>query len=160
MSTRGPNDYIAKHSLDHYAACWRSRSVCKECTRSSEGIFDHALKASISELYDSLLDVKGRVLDLDEENRSLRAELVSKDSIVRPHEVYGYFYFKDKMEQPLCPKCFQSQPRNVVFLAPLVTAIEGETYRECAVCHWTKWETPRPPVPRRMSSAQLHNGQF
>ena len=99
----------------------------------SEGIFDHALKASISELYDSLLDVKGRVLDLDEENRSLRAELVSKDWIVRPHEVYGYFYFKDKMEQPLCPKCFQSQPRNVVFLAPLVTAIEGETYRECAV---------------------------
>jgi hypothetical protein len=121
---------------------------------------DHALKASISELYDSLLDVKGRVLDLDEENRSLKAQLAREDSIIGPDETLGYFYFKEKMDQPLCPKCFQSQPRNAVFLEPLFTTTTGQKYRRCTVCGWTKWESQGLPTPTRISRAQLHNGQF
>jgi len=103
---------------------------------------DHSLKASVSELYDSVLDVKGRVLDLDEENRNLKGELARKDEIVGPLDPYGYFFYKDKPERPLCPKCLQSLPKNPVYLPPL-QSFEGGTYRFCMICGFENYETPR-----------------
>jgi len=103
---------------------------------------DHALKASVSELYDSVLDVKARVLDLDQENRELKAALAKKDEVIGPEEPHGYFFFKDKPEQPLCPKCWQSQPKNPVFLSPLTT-LDGGQYRSCIICRYDNYETPR-----------------
>jgi hypothetical protein len=103
---------------------------------------DHALKASISELYDSVLDVKGRVLDLDEVVRSLKAELAHKDQFNGPTEPHGYFFYKDKQDQPLCPRCFQKQPQHPVFLSPL-TNFDGGTYRSCIICGYDNYETPR-----------------
>lgn len=44
------------------ASAKNARDLAKESS-------DNELKASISELYDSLIDVKARVFDLDEENR-------------------------------------------------------------------------------------------
>ena len=79
---------------------------------------DHALKASVDELCDSVFDVKGRVLDLDEENRRLKAELARKDEFIGPIEPHGYFFYKEKQDQPLCPKCFQSLPQHPVYLSP------------------------------------------
>jgi uncharacterized small protein (DUF1192 family) len=102
---------------------------------------DHALKASVSELYDSVLDVRGRVLDLDEENRRLKAELSRKDEFTGPIEPHGYFFYKDKPQQPLCPKCIQSQPSNPVFLSPVFN-YNGGTKRTCIICDWDKFETP------------------
>jgi len=92
---------------------------------------DLALKASISELYDSLLDVKGRVVDLDEENRKLRAQLALMDEVVGPFNPHGYFYKKtdEAKEKPLCPKCWQSQPSKISFMSPLTAG-----WRKCVVC--------------------------
>jgi len=56
----------------------------------------HELKAAISDLYDEVLNVKERVLDLDEENRSLKSELARKNEIVGPDGPNRYFYYKDK----------------------------------------------------------------
>jgi hypothetical protein len=104
---------------------------------------DHALKASISELYDSLLDVKARVLDLDEENRRLTAELAKKDLVEGPTGQFGYFFHRDNSEQPLCPKCFQRQPSNTVFLGPLHKH-RGGMLRKCPVCEYGNYEvSPR-----------------
>ena len=105
---------------------------------------DHALKGAVSELYDSLLDVKGRVLDLDEENRKLKAELARKDNVVGPDDTNGYFFKKDKPDQPLCPKCYQSNPSNVVFLGPLHD-FNGGKRRSCRVCGFHHMETPMRP---------------
>lgn len=102
---------------------------------------NHDLKASISELYDSLLDVKARVLELDEENRRLKAELSQKDQVIGPTGQHGYFFRKDKPEQPLCPKCFQSQPSNEVFLGPLHKHRNGKL-RKCPVCNYGNYEEP------------------
>ncbi len=104
---------------------------------------DHALKGAVSELYDSLLDVKGRVLDLDEENRKLRAQLEQKDDVVGPFDPFGYFYKKtdDAKAKPLCPKCLQSQPSKVVFLSPPTDGTAG--WRACVVCSYNKFE-PHP----------------
>jgi hypothetical protein len=103
---------------------------------------DLALKGAVSELYDSLLDVKGRVLDLDEENRHLKEELVRKNEIIGPLDPHGYFFYKNKPDSPLCPKCLQSNPRNEVFLPPLKTW-DGGTYRYCIVCSTDFTETKR-----------------
>jgi hypothetical protein len=103
---------------------------------------DHALKGAVSELYDSLLDVKGRVLDLDEENRRLKTELARKDEFIGPIEPHGYFFYKEKPDQPLCPRCFQSQPQHPVYLSPL-TDFKGGQHRSCIICGYDNYETPR-----------------
>ncbi len=47
-------------------------------------ISDHALKGAVSKLCDEILDVKIRVLELDQENRYLKAALAQKDEVVGP----------------------------------------------------------------------------
>lgn len=107
---------------------------------------DHELKASVSELYDSVIDVKGRVLDLDEENRRLKAELTRKDDIEGPIEPFGYFFTKQKPENPLCPKCLQSEPNKVVFLGSL-RKHKGGQLRRCPVCSYGNYEEPPTTGP-------------
>ena len=116
-------------------------STAKTARDLAKDSSNHELKAIISELYDTVLDVKGRVLDLDEENRRLKEELARKDEFVGPEGPYGYFFYKDKPDRPLCPKCSQSQPRNPVFLLPL-QHFKGGTYRRCIVCQIDHIETP------------------
>ena len=124
---------------------------------------DYALKGAVSELYDSLLDVKARVLDLDEETRRLEAELAQKEEFIGPTEPHGYFFFKDKADQPLCPRCIQSQPSNPVFLSP-VFDYNGGTKRTCIICHWANVETPplasSPRNTRRRSFNSLRSQGF
>jgi hypothetical protein len=107
---------------------------------------NHDLKAAVSDLYDEVLNVKERVLDLDEENRRLKVELARTDEIIGPDEALGYFYFKDRMELPLCPKCYQSQPCNIVFLGPLHKH-NGGKLRKCSVCIFGKYEEPPSSGP-------------
>lgn len=107
---------------------------------------NNELKASISELYDGLLDVKARVLDLDEENRRLKTELARKDDIEGPVGPFGYFFTKQKPENPLCPKCLQSQPSNIVFLGEL-RKHQGGRLRKCPVCKYGNYEEPPTTGP-------------
>ncbi|MFY9936065.1 MAG: hypothetical protein WAK33_04305, partial [Silvibacterium sp.] len=48
------------------------------------------LKAEISSLYDTLIEIKDKVLDLTEENRSLKAQLAAKGEIEGPVSPHGY----------------------------------------------------------------------
>ena len=114
-------------------------SSAKNARDLAKASSDHELKASISELYDALLDVKAHVLELDEENRRLVAELARKGQVVGPTEQFGYFFYNDKPEQPLCPKCFQSQQPNGVFLGPLYRR-NGGKFRKCPVCDYGNYE--------------------
>jgi hypothetical protein len=114
---------------------------------------DHALKGAVNELYDSVFDVRTRVLELDEENRGLKAELARKGEFIGPIEPHGYFFYKDKPDKPLCPKCFQSQPSNPVFLNP----VEGTgRLRRCLICNWQHYETDEQPLePVRMGRPKI-----
>jgi hypothetical protein len=100
---------------------------------------DRALKAAVSELHDSVFDVKRRVLDLDEENCRLKAELALRDEIVGPVQPHGYFFFKKRPDDPVCPNCWQSQPRNPRFLTPLHHN-SSEAWRSCTGCNYIHWE--------------------
>jgi hypothetical protein len=117
-------------------------STAKSAREFAKSSSDHKLKGAVSDLYDALLDVKGRVLELDEENRRLKAELARKDELVGPTEPHGYFFYKDKPDQPLCPKCLQSQPKSIVFLSRL-SELDGGKYRSCIICLYDNFETPR-----------------
>ena len=107
----------------------------KNAVDLTKGTSNNELKGAVSELYDSVLDVKARVLDLDEENRRLKAELVEKAKYIGPIAPHGYFFLVDKTEDPLCPKCFQSSPRVVAFLRRPYHSEDGTYERQCQICH-------------------------
>jgi hypothetical protein len=102
---------------------------------------NRALNDAVKELRSSLFDVEKRVLDLDEENRNLKAELSLRNGVDGPLEPHGYFFYKDKRDKPLCPKCFQSLPRHPLFLTQIVNG-GGGSYRDCLFCHERYYETP------------------
>jgi len=102
---------------------------------------NHELKAAISDLYDDLLSVKERVLDLDEENRNLKAQIARKAEVLEPLDPHGYFFFKDRPDAPLCPNCWQAQSTRAVYLSPL-QGTNGR-YRECLQCNWIHYESPQ-----------------
>ena len=97
------------------------------------GTNNSELKAQIGDAYDTLLDLKGRLVDQDEELRQLRAELAKKSEIEGPVPPFGYFYKKGDRENPLCPKCYQSAERCEAYLTPPESISRG-IRRQCRIC--------------------------
>jgi hypothetical protein len=132
----------------------------KYVREASDSTDDLELKSRINDLYTALLDVRAKVLDLDEENRQLRTDAAKKGEIVGPEEPHGYFFFKDKPENPLCPKCFQSQPSNSVYLSGVKTLNSGAQFRRCVVCRWENCERPSTRSANSVSWARLRQGTW
>src|SRR5579885_2250226 len=116
-------------------------STAKNVRDIAKDSSDSTLKNEISSLYDALLDIKARVLDLDEENRSLKAQLVAKNDIEGPIKPHGYFRYKSRPNNPLCPKCLQSKDQRPVFLSE-PEDWNGGKRRDCVVCGFFHMETP------------------
>ena len=70
---------------------------------------DHELKGVIGDAFDALLDLKERILALDEENRELKAKLSKREAIAGPLAPFGYLFKNGDMEHPLCPNCYQEK---------------------------------------------------
>jgi hypothetical protein len=121
-------------------------STAKTTRDLAKDSVDHKLKESISELYDGLISIKEHVIDLESENRRLKEELARKDEIEGPAEPFGYFFTKQKPNNPLCPKCLQSELSKVVFLSPLRKHKGGEL-RRCPVCQYGNYEEPPKSGP-------------
>lgn len=110
---------------------------------------NNELKGAVSELYDSVLDVKARVLELDEEVRGLKTRLAQREEIEGPDARFGYFRFKSKPDEPLCPKCYQSVPSKVVNMGPRDRRVGG-IMRFCPVCNFTVTEEAAQNINRRI----------
>ena len=126
-------------------------SAMKYVREVSDVSDDLELKSRINDLYTALLDVRSKVLDLDEENRHLKAELSRKADIVGPDAKFGYFFFKDKPTEPLCPKCYQSVPSKVVNMGPRDQRTGG-MMRFCPVCNYRVIEEVRQQEQHQQSS--------
>lgn len=103
---------------------------------------------ALKSVWKALKGLVSRRKMLEIENRSLKDQLARRDEIVGPIGEHGYFFYKDKPDQPLCPKCFQSQPPNPVYLRPIEVG-SGGSHRDCPNCHWPYYETPeqqQPPI--------------
>ena len=105
----------------------------------AKGTSNSELKGAVSELYDAVIETKARVLDLDEENRSLKAQLAQREAIEGPDSKFGYFYFESKPNEPLCPKCYQSVPSKIVNMGPRDRRAGG-IMRFCPVCNFSVTE--------------------
>jgi hypothetical protein len=97
---------------------------------------DLELIAQITDLYSAILDVKEKVLDLDAENRSLRAELSQKANVKRTSE-FGYFFVEGDPD-PHCPKCWEGSGKlgHLSASKPFSNGI----VRNCLLCGEKYWE--------------------
>jgi len=92
---------------------------------------DLELKHEISATFESVLELKVKVYELAEENRSLRELLDQKASIKRDPQ-FGY-WFKEGETEPLCPKCYEGK-NAIVYLSPLNNYAVGGLRRWCHIC--------------------------
>jgi len=99
---------------------------------------DSELKQKLSDVIDGLLELKIKVLDLEESNRSLQQRLDKRQEVVRESE-FGY-WFKVGETGPLCPKCYEGT-NKLVYLPPS-EAWNGGIRRHCRICSATYWEKP------------------
>lgn len=122
----------------------------KNAYELAKGSSDRDLKGAVSELYDAVLETKARVLDLDEQVRTLKAQLAQREEIEGPDEKFGYFYFKSKPDRPLCPKCYQSIPSNVVHMKPPYHSNSlGTVSRTCPICNFAVTEQKNTTIINR-----------
>jgi hypothetical protein len=80
-------------------------SVLKDARELAKGSSNSELKQAIGDAYKGLLDLRERLLDLDTENRQLKAELEKKTEVEGPIPPFGYFYKRGDRDNPVCPKC-------------------------------------------------------
>jgi hypothetical protein len=108
-------------------------SIIKNARDLAKDSSDHELKNVISDAYDAVLNLKEKLLDLDEENRQLKAQLAKRDSFTGPVPPFGYVYKADdrSKDHPLCPKCFQENGHES-FLTAHSNAYKS--WRRCPVC--------------------------
>ncbi len=117
---------------------------------------DHELKDVISDAYDQLIDLKERMLALDEENRNLKTKLAERDSIVGPILPFGYFYLATDTSKasPLCPHCWQDKDQKYPLQAE---SWNGGQRRRCCRCGFIKQESTGPAGPTTMSRRPYTN---
>ena|ERR1035437_898168 len=101
-------------------------------------ISDLDLKKHLSAAVDDVLELKIKVHELAEENRTLREQLEQKDKVVRSGE-FGY-WFKEGETDPLCPKCYEGSGKTIYLTAS--EPWSGGIRRHCRVCSAYYWEKP------------------
>lgn len=112
---------------------------------------DLNLKGSISELYDKLLDVREKLLDLDDENRRLRQQLEIKAKVERK-KPFGYYYLEGEIDSPLCRVCYERDGRLIHLDHPLHDG-DGAIRRWCCGCQQSFYEQ----LPAKSSSQQEYD---
>lgn len=97
---------------------------------------DRDLKSEIGFALDNVLELKVKVYELAEENRSLREQLNQKAKIGRNSE-FGY-YFAEGDPDPLCPKCYEANGKLIHL--PASKPWSNGIRRDCIECRQTFWE--------------------
>jgi hypothetical protein len=82
--------------------------AAKELAKDSS---DTVVKERIAEVFDSFLNIKDRILALDEENRALKEQLAKRAAFKRNSE-FGY-YFAEGDPDPYCPKCYEGAGKEI-----------------------------------------------
>jgi hypothetical protein len=107
-------------------------SALKEAREMAKDSKDSALKEKIGEAFESLLDLKGRLYEYDEENRKLKAEIARRDEFEGPVPPHDFVFRKGDREHPMCPACFNSGKSSYLLFADGM----GLKQRHCNLCKW------------------------
>jgi len=132
-------------------------SSAKNAVELAKNSKDSALKEKVSEVFDGVLDLKRAMLDLEDENRSLRGKLAERQKLKRD-PLFGY-WFKDGESDPLCPKCFEGDEK-IVYLPPVVEWANGSLHRRCRVCNSDHTERKGNSASRQVISRGVNSWQY
>lgn len=113
-------------------------SVFKHVKELSFDSGDLNLKEAVAELYDKLLDVKEKLIELEDENRKLRQQLASKNELER-RPPFGYWYKKGEND-PLCRVCYERDGKLIYLDAEYRSIEDGTISRWCRGCQQTFFE--------------------
>lgn len=102
-------------------------------------VSNHELKEKIGDAYEGLLDLRERLLAIEDENRQLKNALSKKAQIEGPLPPFGYVYRVGDREHPLCPRCYQSKEPAEFYLSG-AQAWCGGIRRDCGACGLVVWE--------------------
>jgi hypothetical protein len=112
-------------------------SAVKSAYELSKKTSDLDLKHQISHVLDTVLDLKVKIIELDEENRMLRQQVEQKDNLKR--DAVTGFWFKDGDEAaPLCPKCYESDNKLIYLTHNRASEYSSENYL-CKVCKFQRY---------------------
>ena len=103
----------------------------------AKGSKDLALKESISNLYNDLLDLKAAHLRVEEENADLRRQIAraaDKPPVPKIRQVGAVNYYFVEEEGPYCQPCYDGKSKSLVMVSP-PEAWSGGQRRHCPVCH-------------------------
>jgi hypothetical protein len=107
-----------------------SAKAAKEPAKQSG---DAALKEQIGDLIDSIIDVKQRVIELDEENRELRKKLEAKAELKWDTKLKLYLAEGDP--DPFCTPCWDSKRNQIRVHPTYYTGGDGILWKyTCNVC--------------------------
>jgi hypothetical protein len=98
----------------------------KEMAKSSS---DSDLKEQVSSVFDDVLELKLKLITLEDENRELKRRLDERAKVRREGR---YFYLEGESE-PLCPNCYHTSDK-VIHLERHAGLTPGKVQFFCRVC--------------------------
>jgi len=104
--------------------------LLKEAKESAKRSDDHDLKDKLSEVFDSVLDLKEVIGNLRDENAELRARLEARVKLT--WNTAQKLYFVEGDQDPFCPSCMDLSGRQIR-LHPVFSARVIWKY-QCKVC--------------------------
>jgi hypothetical protein len=107
--------------------------LLKEAREAAKRSNDHDLKDKLSDVADSVLELKEVVGNLRDENSELRKRLQAKGTL--KWNANSKLYFAEGDPDPFCPACFDGTDRPIR-LYPLTNYDTGAVFRyDCKTCN-------------------------
>jgi DNA-directed RNA polymerase subunit M/transcription elongation factor TFIIS len=120
-------------------------NILKNAKELAKDSSDTKLKDELSNLYDSFLTLKEKLLELKDANVDLQRQLTVRETIQRDSKTG--FFFREGETDPLCPTCYQKD--GLVFhLDKGRTWDGGAVTRFCKSCKNSHTEVQGADVPR------------
>jgi hypothetical protein len=119
--------------------------LLKEARESAKRSDDHDLKDKLSEVYDSVLELKEVIGNLRDENAELLKRLQTRAAL--KWDTQTKLYFAEGDPDPFCPTCLDKDEAQIRLQA---VVDEGQLWRyDCKVCKNLYQIAERPRPPRR-----------
>lgn len=106
--------------------------LLKEARESAKRSDDHDLKDKLSEVFDSVLELKEALTALREENEVLRKQIETRTALKWNSELKVYFAGDDS--DPYCPACMDLNGKAIRLNQPSSFTVSNLWKYQCRVC--------------------------
>lgn len=121
-------------------------SALDSLREQAKGSKDATLKENISKLWNDLLDLKGAVLRVEEENSSLKRMIEEQNRTPKPQirqtGAVNYYFVGD--DGPYCQPCYDGKGKLAMLSPP--QEWNGGVRRRCSLCKEFSYEKPMTEI--------------